>query len=352
MKKKMTIILLGCLLLLVGGTLFLFQHYTAPVSSTHEEVIFTVESGASFNGTLADLEEQGLIKNKTFAKIYAKLHGFNVVKANTYQLDKSMSLKEILTVIGSDYPFEYLLKYHFTVIEGSTVPQVAATIAQSMSIEVEDVLSLWKDPDYLRTLMDDYWFLTEDILSSELLYPLEGYLFPDTYTLTQENPTLDAYTRLMLDRSNEVLSRYRDRIENTGWTMSQFLSFCSVVQREAQNEQDYSAIAGVFMNRLNINMPLQSDITVLYALQRTGVSVSVADTQIDSKYNTYRYPGLPIGPISNVSESIISHCLDYEKNDFYFFVALNDGKGTVVYTKTYEEHEAAIEKAIEEGVWW
>ena len=117
-------------------------------------------------------------------------------------------------------------------------------------------------------------------------YRLEGYLYPETYYITEQEPDLKSMTKLALDMMDERLSEYKDDIEKLGWTPHQFLTFASIVERESLFDEDRPKIAGVFINRLNKDMLLQSDITVNYAWQRTGVDVSVSHTQIDSRYNT------------------------------------------------------------------
>lgn len=133
-------------------------------------------------------------------------------------------------------------------------------------------------------------------------------------------------------------------------SVHELISFISLVERESLYDSDKAKIAGVFMNRLDTNMLLQSDTTVLYALQETRIKVYNDDLKVDSLYNTYKYPGLPVGPVSNFGKVTLEACLDYEKSDKYYFFACNDG--TVIYSKTLTEHEASIEKAKAEGKWW
>ena len=125
------------------------------------------------------------------------------------------------------------------------------------------------------------------------------------------------------------------------FTIHEFLSFASVVERESLFDEDRPKIAGVFMNRIEDGWNLQSDITVLYVLGRTGVELSFAEIDsADSPYNTYLYPGLPVGPISNISEVTMNSCINYESHDYYYFYARPDGK--VLYGRTLADHETNI----------
>ena len=178
------------------------------------------------------------------------------------------------------------------------------------------------------------------------MYPLEGYLYPETYFVTSEKPTIQETTEMILDHTDKVLSKRKADIKSSNMTVHQFLTLSSVVENESLFEKDRAKIAGVFMNRLNKNMPLQSDITVLYALQEKRVAVTSADLQVDSKYNTYKNAGLPVGPVCSPSAGTMDDVLNYEKSDYYYFFAKKDG--SVIYSKTYEEHQ----KAVSENKWY
>ena len=138
---------------------------------------------------------------------------------------------------------------------------------------------------------------------------------------------------MILDHTDSMLSQRRESIEASGWTVHQFLSLASVVESESLFDEDRP-------------MPLQSDITVLYALQEKKVDVTYADLEVDSPYNTYKYTGLPIGPVSAVSSRGMDDTLNYEGSDYLYFFAKEDG--TVIYSKTYEEHE----QAVSENLWY
>ena len=226
------------------------------------------------------------------------------------------------------------------------IPQAAAAISEKLNISADELIALWDDRDYLDSLIEKYWFLTDEILQDGIMYPLEGYLYPETYTVTDQNITAEGITEQILDYTDSVLSERKDDIEAFGMTVHEFLSLTSVVESESLFEEDRPKIAGVFMNRLDEGMPLQSDITVLYALQEKRVNVTYDDLEVDSPYNTYKYTGLPIGPVCAVSAPVMDDTLAYEKSDYLYFFAKEDG--TVIYSKTLEEHD----KAVSENLWY
>lgn len=256
-----------------------------------------------------------------------------------------MTLTAIFRAMQDGDP-SHISQTKLTIIEGATIPQAAESLASVSGISKDEIIKTWSNKLYLKELIKEYWFLTDELLNNDLLYPLEGYLYPETYFLPEGDVDLKALTETMLDKTNQELTPYKDDIKKMGMSVHEFLSFASVVEKESLFEKDRPMIAGVFMNRLNKDMPLQSDITVLYALGKSHVNVSITETKIDSKYNTYKYTGLPVGPVCAVPARTMEDCINYEKSDYLFFFATENGE--VLYTKTYEEHL----KVVEENKWY
>ncbi|MBE5957057.1 MAG: endolytic transglycosylase MltG [Lachnospiraceae bacterium] len=345
--KKLPIIILVFLLIIGGGAVFGISYYKngiAPVSKESKEVIITVENGQSAYSILNLLDSHGLVGDVTCGKIYLKLNEIHNLHANTYLLNENMSLSEIFAVMENPTD-KYVLKLKVTILEGTSIAEIAESIGTAMEVESSTVLNLLNDTTFIQSLIDKYWFLHDDILAEGIKYPLEGYLYPETYLLNSNN-TMEDVIYASLDAMDQYLTANKTAIEGLGWTPHEFLTFASVVERESLFDEDRPKIAGVFKNRLDINMRLQSDITVNYAWERTGVDVSYAHLEIDSPYNTYKYGGLPIGPISTVSSITMDSCINYEDNDYLFFFAKQDG--TVIYSKTLAEHN----KAVSENKWY
>lgn len=355
-NKRNIVIAIGTVIVLVIiGSFFFYNNGISAVSSKDEEVIVKIESGTNAYQMLDALDEAGLVQNKLCGKIFLKLNHFDNLQANTYIFKKNMSLKKIFSIIENP-DFQYILKSTLTIKEGNTIPEVARSFASILDISKDDVIKAWDNKDYLKSLINDYWFLEDVILDNQILFPLEGYLYPETYFVTDDNPTVESMTKLALDMMDKKLTPYKDQIKKMNWSVHQFLTFASVVERESGTDvTDRPMIAGVFMNRLNKGMLLQSDITVNYAWQRTGVNVSIAHTEIDSKYNTYKYLGLPIGPISTIPVSTMEDCINYTQHDYLYFFAMKDpddlSKAKVVYTKTYDEHKLEVQKAKDANLW-
>ena len=343
--KGILIILIVAVVLITGGAFFYLGGIGAVDAKNNDTITVNIPSGSGASSIVDILDENGLVKNKLCAKIHAKINGYDSLQANSYMFNKSMTLPEMFEAINTG-DFEYISKQQFTIIEGATIPQAAEAMAQELPYTEKEILAAWSDKDYLNELIEKYWFITDDVLADGIMYPLEGYIYPETYFVTDENATIEDITAVMLDKTDEELSERKDAIEKSGRSVHEFLALSSIVENESLFEKDRPKIAGVFINRLNEDMALQSDITVLYALQEKRVDVTYADLEVDSKYNTYKNTGLPVGPVCAVSASTMDDVLNYEKSDYLYFFATENGE--VIYSKTLEEHE----KVVEENIWY
>ena len=344
--KWILIILAIAVVLITGGSIAYLTGIGAVDSENKETVTVNIPSGSGASSIVEILDESGLVKNKTFAKIHARIGGYDTLQANSYLFNKSMTLPEMMDAINTG-DFEYISKDKIIVREGLTIPEVAAAIAEEMPFSSEELIAKWADKNYLKELIDKYWFLTDSILSDDIMYPLEGYLYPETYFITEENPTMESVTEIMLDMMDSALSSRKSQIESSGFTVHEVLALSSVVDREASNvKEEMPKVAGVFINRMNKGMNLGSDVTVCYANGKTSLELTQSELNIDSKYNTRKYAGLPVGPICAVNGDAMDSVLDYEKSDYLFFFATQDG--TIIYSKTNEEHD----KVVKENKWY
>ena len=339
--KKILAVLIVIVAAITGGLLWYLSGLGPADSSNTDEIVVTIPEGSAASGIVDILDGEGLVKNRTCAKINARIGGYNTLQANSYLFNKSMNFREIMKIIESG-DFQYISKSTFVLKDGMTIPQAADALAEIVPESSDEILKHWSDKEYLNSQIEKYWFLDKVILGEDIMFPLEGYLFPDTYFVTDNTASLDEMTTMMLDSMDAVLTEKKSEIKDSGFTVHEFLTLASVVTSEGGTmESEAPRIAGVFINRLENNTPLQSDVTVNYALQQKRVDVSIKDTQADSKYNTYKHPGLPVGPICAVPEIDMDAVLNYEKTDYLFFYATPEGE--VLYGKTSEEHQKNID---------
>ena len=341
-KLKALFIIL--LIIVVGFSAGLFAYLSgigAVDSSNKEDVTVVIPQGSGASAIVAILDEEGLVKNPTMAKINARIGGYNSLQANTYIFNKSMTLPEMMEAINEG-DFNYIAKTAFRVAEGYRLTQSAAALAEVTPYSAEEVLAKWDDKEYVRTLIDKYWFLTDDVLDEDIIHPLEGYLFPDTYFIMDTEPSIESITELALDRMDDVLSKRKSEIENSKFSIHEFLTLASIVTKEGcATEEDAAHIAGVFINRLNDGMSLGSDVTVCYIFDEDRVDLKVSQLESDSPYNARKVTGMIPGPICAVPEIAIDGFLNYADTDDYFFYAGPDG--TIYYAETNEEHEKNVQ---------
>ncbi len=344
-KKIITACVSAFVVLLICGLIFYFSGIGAADKHDDELVTINIPTGTGASQIIEILDDNGFVKNKFCAKVHVKINGYDSLQANSYVFSRDMSIPKIFEAINTG-DFNYLSKNTITIIEGSTVPQAAEAIAEKLPYTKDEVLAKWSNTEYLNTLIDKYWFLTDDILTSGIMFPLEGYIYPETYFVTDAEPTIETITIMFLDKANEEFTKRKAKIDKCDMSVHELLSLASVVQSESLFEKDIPKIAGVFYNRLEQDMPLQSDITVLYAIQEKRVDVYYSDLEVDSPYNTYMYTGLPIGPVCGVAGYALDATLDYEESDYLYFFATEDGE--VLYSKTLAEHE----QIVNENLWY
>ena len=360
--KPLILFLRGLSILLISGAIVFctlyygvkmaYHKYAAPVDSKDDSVVvFIVESGDSLSTISRNLYEQNLVRNRGVFKYYVDFTDRTKnLKAGVYHLNRTMTMDEIIDIISLGSELDNTM--NITITEGSTIESMADQIAAQM--EAEHLTSF--DKDEFLTLCNDieqfsgeYPFLAtlaeSDTISSRR-YKLEGYLFPDTYEIYLSSDA-EMIIRRLLDRTDEILAKpeIAAGIENSGMTTDQVLTLASVVEKEGTTDT-FSKVSAVFLNRLASGMKLQSDVTVQYALGINTLALNNGEINTDSPYNTYKYDGLPIGPICNPGQNAITAVVNPDaetRNGGYLFFTLTDpNTGELVFSRTSEEHERVV----------
>jgi len=356
-KKKFLKILLIILLLLaliIGGALFYYSSCLKPVSNEKNEIIVTIEKGSSVAQIAETLEESGIIKNALVFRIFVKQTGENNIQAGTYKLYTNMSVKEIYNKIneGSSYNPETI---NITFLEGKNMRWIAKKISTETNNSYESVFELLEDEEYITSLINKYWFLSNIIKSDSIYYPLEGYLFPNTYNFRDKNVTVETIFETMLDEMDKQLTPYKEDIEKSDYTVHEILSLASVIELEGPSKSSRANIASVFYNRLDANMSLGSDVTTYYAIKVDMSERDLYRSEINA-YNPYntRGPGmagkLPVGPIASCSLESIKAAINPGLTDYLYFVA--DKNGKIYFTRSSEEHNRKVSELKSSGLWY
>lgn len=321
----------------IGGGYFYINSALKPVDpESDRQKKVEIPIGSSVTGIANILEENGIIKDARVFKYYVKFKNEAGFMAGEYELKPSMTMPEILESLKTGKVMEELV-FKITIPEGKQLEQIAGIIGEKVDQKPEDVFKKLNDKAFVESLMADYPnLLTEEIFAENVKYPLEGYLFPATYPFYKEDPTLEEVVKVMLDKTQSVINEYRGDMEQQEFTPHKLLTMASLIEEEATEKVDRDQIASVFYNRIETGMPLQTDPTVLYAQGEHKSRVLYKDLEIDSPYNTYKYPGLTPGPIANAGVSSIEAALLPAETDYLYFLATS--AGDVLFSKTLDEH--------------
>ena len=368
-KKKKKSKAKGCLLtflvllVLVGiGGFFGYgyvQESLKPVdASSKDYVTVQIPDGANVQEIGSTLEKSGLVKHGLIFSLYAKYYSHANLKSGYYNLKKSMSTDELIQELqkgGTPEAQEPSLA-SLTIPEGYTLEQIAQTVGQLQGefkepLTAEAFLAKAQDETFISQLVAKYPNLLGSLPTKDsgVRYRLEGYLFPATYTI-KESTTVESLIDEMLAAMDKAMSPYYATIKEKNLTVNELLSIASIVEKEGAKTEDRKKIAGVFYNRLNLGMPLQSNIAILYAQGKLGQKISLADdagidTTIDSPYNVYTHLGLMPGPVDSPSLDAIEASVNQTKSDYLYFVAnVEDGK--VYFATTKEEHDQNVAEHI------
>lgn len=355
MKKFRNLAL--ALLILSGSVLIFFgcfyKYMIGPVSKSDKEITITIESGTNTKDIGKMLEKNKLIRNANFFYFYAKIFKIDKIQAGVYRFSPNMGVEKIIKSLeeGSSYNEDVIT---ITFKEGINMRKFAKVVSENTNNSYESVIEYVNDLEIVNSLINEYWFLTDEIKNKDIYYTLEGYLAPNTYEFKNKDVTVDTIIRKLLNETGKVLDPYKEKIEASGYSVHQLLSLASMAELEGVSDEDRKNIASVFFNRLDKKMSLGSDVTTYYAFK-----VDMSERDLTSKefntYNPYNTRGpkmggkIPVGPICFPSKSAIIATIDHSTTDYLYFVA--DKNRKVYFTRTDAEHQKMIKEIKDRGEW-
>lgn len=361
---KIALFLISAIIIALIATGFFVYRYVdssiKPLDSSSKKYI-TVDipegSGNKYIGQI--LEKSGVIKSATVFNYYTKFKNYSNFQSGYYNLQPSMDLDEICKQLkegGTPQPEKPSLG-KILVTEGYTIKQISEAVTKnsakkhaSTPYTADDFLKVIQDDAFISKMAAKYPKLLGSLPEADkVTYRLEGYLFPATYSY-YEKTSMEDIVEDMISTMNSYMSQYYDTIAASGKSVNDVLTLASLVEKEGSTDDDRRNIASVFYNRMNNNMPLQSNIAILYAMGKLGEETSLAadasiDTSIDSPYNVYTNTGLMPGPVDAPSLSAIEATVNPASTNYYYFVA--DVKtGKIYYSENFDDHKANVEKYV------
>jgi UPF0755 protein len=328
--KTLGKLLLLLVILAAGAAGYLWISIQQPYQGFSSQGVFVdLPHGASSRAVARLLEQNGVIRSATAFEIYARRHPKRRLQAGEYFFNKPLSGHDVFWQIADGHVFEQ----PFTVREGETMFDIARDLEAGKYMMAAEFLTAAKNPELIHDLAPN-------------AKTLEGYLYPATYNLPR-HPTGIELTAEMVKKFKEEWVRIRSaaQIAPASGLTEHLVTLASLVERETPRPEERPLVAGIFENRLSKNMRLQCDPTVIYALEQIGQykgTLTGADLQIDSPYNTYKQTGLPPGPIGNPGEESLSAAVNPTKTQFLYFVA--NTQGGHFFAASLEEHNRNVTK--------
>lgn len=309
-------------------------------SSTIEIIQISIESGASASDISSQLASEGVISSQLAFELYLRNENLtDKLRAGDYEIPNNLEFSEITTILLKGPP---LKTYTITIPEGLWISETLLSISSQTGFDYD----LLKNSLLSGQVKSKNLYLNDP---SEL-YNWEGLLYPNTYQIDVESNG-EEILQLMVDELESVTERLMNEYDLPSWISSynELFTVASLVEAESKLQEDRPLVSSVVKNRLNDNMLIQIDATVLYALQKRKSQVLLVDLQIDSPYNTYKYLGLPPTPISGFGERSIKAVLETPENDYLYYL-LTDKNGKMSFTNDYTDFINMKNKAKEEGV--
>ena len=338
-KGKIILIISAIVIALIAIFVGVYFYLLSSVSSGSTKVSFTVNQGDSKMEIVTNLKDAGLIRNKYAALIYIVLSGNTNIQAGSYELNRNMSTEDIIkSLTNGDIINTERDSVSLTFREGITLEEYLELLSENTNLEYDTMITEINDPEFLNDLINDYWFLTDDILNNDLYYGLEGYLYPNTYQVHTET-TLGEVVRKMLDEMTKQLEPLRSEIEESSYSVHEILTMASIAEKEAMNYEDRTKVAQVIYTRLDMGMNLGMDVTTYYGVGKSMTETLTAlDLADDNPYNTRNASliGLPVGPICMPSIESIEAVLNPANTNYIYFFA-DIVTGNVYFTDDYNE---------------
>ncbi len=330
MKKAFIFLVLLALIAAAGVGVTLYNRTSEPFKGySAAEQFVEITPGSSTRVIGQSLIEAGVIRNDpTYRAALWRTGAARALKAGTYRFDAPMTAVDVIRKIEKGDTWVRRLTFP----EGLNMTEMARIFEQQHFGPASSFLEAARDPQPIANVDPD-------------ARDLEGYLFPETYSLPPK-ATASRLVHLMVDRFEQLFTEdMRQSAEARGMTTRQAVTLASIVEKETARGEERSIVAAVYLNRLQARMPLQCDPTVIYALEKAGRyngNITRADLDIDSPYNTYRYPGLPPGPIASPGLPSLKAAVAPADVGFLYFVSRNDGSH--VFARTLDEHNANVRK--------
>ncbi|NTW27625.1 MAG: endolytic transglycosylase MltG [Candidatus Moranbacteria bacterium] len=332
MRRKISFIFIG-LMIVLGAIFYVYDQTYLRSGSSAEKKTILIEKGDNALVVGEKLRKAKVISGKYYLAFYLwrkdQLHS---LVAGVYDFQAGLKIPEVARIITGGEVSTASLRIPVTFPEGWTVKQMAERLTAN-GFSGSDFLAIVNNPN--AELKNRYKFLSEIPAGKSM----EGYLFPDTYYFAKDASAQDIVGKFLSNFDAKMTDSILTEISKQKKSLYDIVTMASIVEGEVKTKEDRKIVAGIFYNRLAIDMALGSDATLEYALGTNKFQHSLAETKIDSPYNTYQRKGLPPGPVSNPGLDAIMAAINPAETQYVYF--LTDPKtGNTAFAKTFDEHIA------------
>ena len=329
-KKKLLTIMVGILILATIVFGVAINANNNKNLATGENIIITVKPGMTNADIATLLQNKKMINSPAFFRLQSKFARMErSLQAGEYEIVSGMSNWEIIDLFSKGQVRHKTL----TIPEGYTIEQIAKKIEES---------GLGSAEEFKKAAKDYAPYSYMETSNNNVIFKAEGFAYPSTYYLSPGSAEKEILAIMVKEFDTQLTEKKKKKAKDKNMSIRDLVNLASLVEKEAVFPEERPVIAGVFLKRLQIQMPLQSDTTIQYILGVQKKEISIADTKIDSPYNTYLYAELPPGPIASPSISTINAVLDPKQTNYLYFVA--DLEGHHHFTETYQDHLKEIER--------
>ncbi|MDO9399649.1 MAG: endolytic transglycosylase MltG [bacterium] len=330
MINKIKIIIIAIIIILIIGFLF-WQNLNSPVNVNGKEQIFIVNKGETVKQIADNLQKDNLIKSVFYFKYNIWKDKLNI-KAGEYLISQKSNTKEIIKILtaGNVLSKERSIK----IIEGWNNKDIGNYLEKNNIILAKDFINLANKPiSEWKFSFAKFNFLSDAPKQTGL----EGYLFPDTYKIFNNATADEIIFKMLSNFDKKITPEIRQEIKRQNKTIFEIITMASVIEKEVRSTDDMKIVSGVFWNRIKNSEALNSCATLAYILGINKPQYSTEDTKVDSLYNTYKYRGLPPGPITNPGLNAIKASV-YPADTQYNYFLSDPATGKTIYSKTLDEH--------------
>lgn len=330
MKKRIWVLLIIICALIIFLNIKITKEVNNPFK-VNKNYVLNIEKGENFYKVLNKLEKENIVLNKNFIKLYVKFKKVNLMtKPGKYIISNNTSLEQFLYMINKGNKENFI---KVTIPEGYNLEQIGSLLENKGLVSKKKFIEAcckYPNPQYIK-------------INPGNRYPLEGYLFPDTYEF-KKGDNANEFIKAMLKRFESILLDVENKSGKKIEDINKVVVIASLIEKEARVDEDRRKISSVIYNRLKKDMKLQIDATVLYALGHHKEIVTIKDTKTQSPYNTYYIKGLPAGPICSPGKESLIAALMPENTDYLFYLYKKDPTKLHYFTNNYEDFKKAMKK--------